>query len=432
MVDHSLEEFQRNQSGRISKEILEQNQDQQRKAMLRLQRAWEKARVYLIEILRMLDQDFVESAEKLALHLEAMTEEDLAGHIRLRLAALQRKVAVKESEKEAANTRRDLETCLERYAELDRVFLELQERNRKLQQEFTALEAHLSALQQVQVRMSSPGVPQETVQAENVLPPPDWLENWRRSRAYEKTSTAVLVMGESGLALRPSILQEMARRLSLSVDNPALNEVLRLPRNIRSEEVPVLIEEASGVPGQGSRAGGYQPAVLRLTTEGRAVYRLLSGKEPAENQYELLLKHHSSPEHTILNIQAAQILAAEGYQVQILPQQVQLSNGETYIPDLIAVEKENGVIRFIEVERDAYKEGISRKKKWIKVHEASHGNLFVFCDNLNCQRIVQGEINLALGDLHYNSSLTNLNGLRSGKRSLKDGSLWLSQRLEVK
>ena len=64
----------------------------------------------------------------------------------------------------------------------------------------------------------------------------------------------------------------------------------------------------------------------------------------------------------------------------------------------------------------------------MKLFEASNGNLYVFCDNLNCQRAIQGEINLALGGLAYNSYLTNLHGVRSGKRSEKDNKLWLSQR----
>jgi hypothetical protein len=58
-----------------------------------------------------------------------------------------------------------------------------------------------------------------------------------------------------------------------------------------------------------------------------------------------------------------------------------------------------------------------------------NGNLYVFCDNLNCQRAVQGEINRALGHLIFNSYLTNLYGLRMGKRSEKYGGVWLASRL---
>ena len=128
-----------------------------------------------------------------------------------------------------------------------------------------------------------------------------------------------------------------------------------------------------------------------------------------------------------MNIQAAEFLAEEGYQIRGLAQAIQLSNGETYIPDIIAADPKIGEVIFIEVERDVHKDQTARKQKWMKLFEASNGNLYVFCDNLNCQRTIQGEINVALGGLVYNSFLTNLHGLRKEKRSEKDGSIWLSQ-----
>ena len=129
-----------------------------------------------------------------------------------------------------------------------------------------------------------------------------------------------------------------------------------------------------------------------------------------------------------MNIQVTEVLMEAGYQIRGQAQQIQLSNGEMYIPDIVATDPETGEVIFIEVERDVHKDQMSRKQKWIKLFEASNGNLYVFCDNLNCQRAIQGEINLALGGLAYNSYLTNLHGVRSGKRSEKDHKLWLSQR----
>ncbi len=46
------------------------------------------------------------------------------------------------------------------------------------------------------------------------------------------------------------------------------------------------------------------------------------------------------------------------------------------------------------------------KTKWMMFYETSNGNLNVFCDNLNCQRAIQKEINLAFSGLNYNSFLT--------------------------
>jgi len=257
---------------------------------------------------------------------------------------------------------------------------------------------------------------------------PDWIKTWKESKAFEKTSTAILVMGEMGIALRPTIIKVMAKRLSLSAANKNLDEALNWLMTTEDKTCPALIEQVGSVLEQGSSSGGNQPAVLHLTQDGQVAFQVLSGKPPKENEFDMLIRHHSSPEHTILNIQAGEILLDEGYQIRSRAQSINLSNGETYIPDIVAVDPKTGDVIFIEVERDVSKDQVSRKQKWMKFYEASNGNLYVFCDNLNCQRTIQGEINLALGGLAYNSFLTNLHGFRNGKRAEKDGSIWFSQR----
>lgn len=69
-----------------------------------------------------------------------------------------------------------------------------------------------------------------------------------------------------------------------------------------------------------------------------------------------------------------------------------------------------------------------RKQNWVKFFEISSGNPKLICDNLNCRRAIQGDIKLALGELANNSFLTNLHGIRNGKRAEKDGSIWPSKR----
>ncbi len=152
----------------------------------------------------------------------------------------------------------------------------------------------------------------------------------------------------------------------------------------------------------------------------------MTGKDPKDNEYERLIHSHATPEHTILNIQAAEMLVEGGYQIQGQVQEIRLSNGGSFIPDIIAADRKTGEVIFVEVERDVHKDQSTRKQKWINLYEASNGTLYVVCDNLSCQRVIQGEINLALGGLAYNSYLTNLHGLRSGNRSEKNGSIWLS------
>jgi hypothetical protein len=395
------------------------------------QKLWENAHKKLVALLRLLDQDYDESCEKANRPLDSFSDDDLAYLIHVRLRAMQEVESRRRLPDETNEIKLGLKELSQKYTDLEYELFTAQELIKNLQVEKSALEAHLSAIRQVQKEISSqnnPSQKQDLDNLETLIPVPDWIKTWRGTKVFEKTSTAILVMGEMGLALRPSIIKMMAGRLSLAVTNKNLDEALNWLMKPDEESCLDLIEQVEGISAQGSSSGGNQPAVLRLTKEGEIAYQVLTGSPPKENEYDKLLRHHSSPEHTILNIQVAEVLNEEGYLIQGQAKPIYLSNGETYIPDIIAVDPKTGEIVFIEVERDVNKDYGTRKMRWMKFHEASNGNLYVFCDNLNCQRAIQGEINLALSGLNYNSFLTNLHGLRNGKRAGKDGSIWFSQR----
>ena len=431
MVDLTLEEFQRNQSIRISREIIGQSEEHEQKMQANAQKLWENAHKHLVALLRLLDQDYDESCEKATRPLESFSDDDLAYLIHVRLRAMQGNASKMKKPDGTIDIKQSLKELSQKYADLEQTLLASQDLNKKLQSEKSALEAHLAALRQIQKDDVSQNIqPQktDTEESSGLTPVPDWVKTWQSSKNFEKTSAAILVMGEMGIALRPSIIKQMANRLSLSAANKNLDEALNWLMSPEGNEVPILVEQINGVVEQGSSSGGNQPAVLHLTRDGQAAYQVLTGKIPKENEFDALIRHHSSPEHTILNIQAGEILVYEGYKIRGRAQTINLSNGETYIPDIIAVDPKTGEVIFVEVERDVSKDQISRKTKWMKFYEASNGNLYVFCDNLNCQRAIQGEINLALSGLNYNSFLTNLHGLRNGKRATKDGSIWVSQR----
>ena len=431
MVDLTLEEFQRNQSIRISREIIGQSEEHEQKMQANAQKLWENAHKHLVALLRLLDQDYDESCEKATRPLESFSDDDLAYLIHVRLRAMQGNASKMKKPDGTIDIKQSLKELSQKYADLEQTLLASQELNKKLQSEKSALEAHLAALRQIQKDDVSQNIqPQktDTEESSGLTPVPDWVKTWQSSKNFEKTSAAILVMGEMGIALRPSIIKQMANRLSLSAANKNLDEALNWLMSPEGNDFPILVEQISGVVEQGSSSGGNQPAVLHLTRDGQVAYEVLSGKIPNENEFDSLIRHHSSPEHTILNIQAGEILVEEGYQIRGRVQSINLSNGETYIPDIVAVNPKTGEVIFIEVERDVSKDQVSRKQKWMKFYEASNGNLYVFCDNQNCQRAIQGEINLALNGLNYNSFLTNLHGLRNGKRAGKDGSIWFSQR----
>jgi hypothetical protein len=435
MAGNSLEEYQRNQSLRITREITRQCQEHEQKMQINAQKKWENAHQKLVNLFRSMDAEYSDSCEKCNHPLEKFEDDDLAYLIHIRLRGVHGDASKKDKQDETIELKRSLDELSQKNVELEHKLLILQETNTRLQAENAALDAHMSALRQVQ----KDGVDQD-IQPPKPMPDipggihnplliPDWIKTWRESKVFEKTVTAILVMGETGMALRPSIIKMMAKRLSLSEANKNLDDALNCLMAPEEEAYPTLIEEVGGISKEGSSSGGNPPGVLRLTKDGNGAYQALSGQVPVENEYDKLVRRHSSPEHTILNIQVADILMEAGYRIRYQAQAIQLANGETYIPDIVASDPKTGEVIFIEVERDVNKDQTSRKHKWMKLFEASNGNLYAFCDNLNCQRAIQGEINHALGGLVYNSFLTNLHGLRQGKRSEKDGSIWFSQRL---
>jgi hypothetical protein len=68
------------------------------------------------------------------------------------------------------------------------------------------------------------------------------------------------------------------------------------------------------------------------------------------NEYDLLLERHVSPEHTLLNLQAAEVLCEAGYQVNLTPLEITMPDGGLFRPDL-AIFDDQGVTHFVEVER---------------------------------------------------------------------------------
>ena len=431
MVDLTLEEFQRNQSNRISREIIGQSEEHEQKMQANAQKLWENAHKYLVALLRLLDQDYDESCEKATRPLESFSDDDLAYLIHVRLRALQGDATKKVKPNEMIEVKRSLQELSQKYAGLEQENADLLEKNKQVQAENANLNSHLSALRQAQRNVLTHD--EENIRSaasnltvlDNSTSLPDWIGVWRSSKSFEKTSTVIHVIGETGKALRPSITKEMARRLSLSVDNGSLDEAINKLLSTEEGSHPILIERIEAIPEQGSSSGGNNPDILRLIDDGKIAFQILFGQIPKENEYDHLIHYHSSPEHTILNIQTSEILAEAGYLIKAQAQEIQLPNGSTFIPDIVAVDRSTGELIFIEVEHDVNKGQTARKLKWMNLYEASNGNLYVFCDNLTCQRAVQGEINLALGGLTYNSFLTNLHGLRSGKRS-ENGSIWLS------
>ena len=143
MVDLTLEEFQRNQSLRISRDIIGQSEEHEQKMQTNAQKLWENAHKQLVALLRFLDQDYDEACEKANRPLESFSDDDLAYLIHVRLRAMQGNASIKKIPDETIEIKQILQELTQKYADLEQSFLTAQEMNKKLLAEKSALEARL-------------------------------------------------------------------------------------------------------------------------------------------------------------------------------------------------------------------------------------------------------------------------------------------------
>ena len=304
-------------------------------------------------------------------------------------------------------------------SEIDR----LQKENRQLSEEiqllreqYGGLQSQLTAMQQVQAAQAlKPNeVPTEqTPSAETPqnkgAPEPEWMAAWRRTETFERDVRILKMIGETGLARRPLIEAQAAELLGIKKAGGSIQTLMA--RLVRLKVIEIFRPWTA----DGSGTGGRYPDLVRLTDQGKLAFWMLTGNQSQSNEYDSLLKRHVSPEHTLLNLQAADILRQAGYQVNLTPPEIQLPNKEVFMPDLALVD-ENGATIFVEVERDTDKNIESRQPKWRNFYQASGGRLYVVCENRTSMRNIRSEINYCLGSKPGVVSLTTLADLQAGKR----------------
>lgn len=432
----TVEQHQSEQSRRIAGAIIAQSEAHQQKMQSNWEKAWRAAHISLAAILRALDPEYDEACVKAGRPLELLDDADLFYLAGVRIRALQelagRNAAPQKEIENRQRTEQQLQELKNKYEELEHKYLVLETEARQLQDEKNGLQIHLDVVRQVQANTAEtqPPVPIPDMEVADIPAPtpeplPDWVAAWKNASSFSKMAVIVRVMGERGMSLRPHIEEEVAHRLHLSEDNSGISTAIKDMIEAQKQCPVALIEKVEG-SGKGSSAGGKAPDILRLTPDGRLAYRVLSGREARENEYDVMLLQHASPDHTVLNIYAASVLHQAGYEIRGVAQKINLPGGETFIPDIVAADPKTGELIFVEVECDTRKDKQTRKQKWINVFRATNGNIYVFCDNLNCQRNIVEELNRTLGSLRYNSFVTNLYGLWTGQVSKEDGGIWLS------
>jgi hypothetical protein len=310
----------------------------------------------------------------------------------------------------------------ERLKQLEGQVQDLEQDKQKLVEQLEAVRNQFAALQQASgqaIQAESVPVPVITNQTTEQIP--DWFGDWQNSRGYENEERVIRLLGQSGLARRPMLvaLAQKVYQMGTSSFHYSLDRLIERG----------MIQKASPV----EKTASISLDLLLLTEMGQTAYRQVTSLSAAESEYSIFA-HHSSPEHALLILEAADVLSAENYQVLLKDaENIALENGAQVRPDLVVRDPEGKMI-FVEVERDTYK-GPARVDKWRNLHAATHGALYIICENYACLCQVRNETNQVLEGMPYSRFLTDLRSLRGNpgrgitpKRNPRDGSLWIEKK----
>ena len=388
---------------------------------------WRKAQRVLVSLLETFAPEEVDQRLKNGRPLDHLPVDELEQLVRQqvgnRLHQVQRLLNDSQAAQRFQNLLEQLEKMIAQNEELQKENKQLQDRiNRLDAQKIDLLDqlAALRAVSQEQRESMAEQIKDISAQDESDPPEPVWMATWRQTETFERDAGVLKMIAETGLARRPVIEAQAAEQLGIKKAGGSLQALLTRLEYLH------LIERFRPSAAEGAGSGGKFPDLVRLTDQGRLAYWLLTSQQPQVNEYDLLLERHVSPEHTLLNLQAADMLREAGYQVDLTPPEITLPDGGLFRPDLAIIDNQ-GAIHFVEVERDVDKNLEQRQAKWRNFYQASGGRMFVVCDNRSCMRNIRSEINYCLGNKSLVISLTNLADLQAGKRGEGD-SLWLEAR----
>jgi hypothetical protein len=176
---------------------------------------------------------------------------------------------------------------------------------------------------------------------------------WRQAETFDRDPYSDYDW-KTGLSRRPSLKAQAAEMLGIKKAGGSLQALIMRLTDLQ------LIETFRPWAADGAGTGGRFPDLVRLAERGQMAYWLLTGENPSVNEYDLLLERHVSPEHTLLNLQAADVLREAGYQVNLTPPDVNLPDGGLFN----RLGTDDKALLFVEVERDTDKNIEQRQAKW--------------------------------------------------------------------
>lgn len=389
-----------------------------------------KAQRVLVGLLETFAPDEVDQRLKSGRPLDSLPVEELEQLVRQHIGNQLHQAQVLLKDSQSAKT---LQHNRDQLDKLHSQYEALREENARLIRQVASLEIERNNLlnQVTALQSAAPTFPEQSSDLEEVKPThaekmtdrppePDWMMAWRQAETFDRDARILMMIGKTGLSRRPVIESKAAEMFGIKKAGGSLQALVTRLTDL------LLIETFRPWAADGAGTGGRFPDLVRLAERGQMAYWLLTGENPSMNEYDLLLERHVSPEHTLLNLQAADMLREAGYQVNLTPPDVNLPDGGQFKPDLVLID-EQGSLLFVEVERDTDKNIEQRQAKWRNFHQASGGKMFVVCDNRSCMRNIRSEINYCLGNKQLVVSLTNLADLQAGKRGEGD-SIWLEAR----
>jgi hypothetical protein len=387
------------------------------------EKRWSFAREALFNLARLVAADWLEERQQQKGGLELVRIEELSRVVFERVAALHSAYVHPDAEQlRKAQTRiTELNGQLEQSSLLCNG---LQRDRDEANLEITRLktQAENNKPKAAQAAASAPvAAPRPVSTPELALPSPNWYQEWATSEGFEKQAFIIRLMGDTGLSLRPEIMKALTDKYEAARTSGAC---VRAFTHLVELEFILTAETEGGLKGR-------PPQTVRLGRLGESAYILLTGKQPAQAEFDEIRSAHSTDAHTLLILKAAKILETEGYEILRKGEMAfTLPDGRTTSPDILA--RKNGKELHVEVERDTGKgDANARERKWQNAFDAGQGYLYVFCETEALQKRLSQEIKHALASEarleRANLYMTNLDAIGKNQRH-PDGSLWVSQK----
>ena len=401
------------------------------------EKRWLFAREALFNLARLVATDWLEERQHQKGGLDVVRIEELSRLVFERVAALHSAYVHPDAEQMRKMLKRidELHQDVEKFtllasgyqnevekANLEITRLRIQAENAKAKPASKVMDAVVRSVVPTPSRDVMPPEPSNPeIQASS--PAPAWFQKWAASEAYERQSFIIRLIGDTGISLELDVMKALSEKYNISLRSGAAGRTF--DRMVEAEFI-IIAETAGGLKGR-------PPHTVRLGKLGESAYLLMTGKQPAKNQFDEIRSAHGTDAHTLLIMKAGSVLEAEGYEIISMGEmEFSLPDGRKTSPDILAKSQRSGREIHVEVERNTGKgDPDARERKWQNAFDAGQDSLYVFCETEGIQKKISQEINhaLASGSRLERASIfmTNLEAIGANQRH-PDGSIWVSQK----